>query len=120
MDAQFVNTPFMRPQSQEFHIHVIYNAYDLKETSLNKTLRLVPIKSVADAGNIISRHTLYTFRVNDDGCVFLKAHIGPQGNEYYLLTELCSECAMCSPSVTTLMMSTAALFRVRLHNVYMK
>lgn len=77
----FGNKPFFRHQVQGFDQYVLFNSYQTEEETFLNTVRPFPHNKVLSDANIISSHTLYKVKMNDDGSLKMKARIAPHGNE---------------------------------------
>lgn len=103
--------PFMLHHAQGFPQYVITNAYEAEELVFKKFVKCVPKSDVPTDANIISSHTVYKLKVQDDESLCLKARIAPHGNEDSLKSDLKSECSMCSPLGIRVVLTLTAIRR---------
>ena len=109
MLQNFGNKPFLKHEAQGFDQLLLSNSYKTEEESFMKTFRHVPIQYVPQYGNIISSHTLYKVKRNEDGSLLLKARIAPHGNEDDLKNVLSKDCSTCPLTGLRIVESIAAL-----------
>lgn len=114
------NKSFMRHHAQGFQQAVLYKAYQEQELEFVKRVSRIPISEVPESANVISSHTIYKIKFNDDKSLKLKARIAPHGNEDSLKNDLRSECCMCSPSGVRIVLSIASLRGWRLSKADVK
>lgn len=105
------NKPLLLNHGQSFPQYVMYSAYETEEAEFKKHVRCVPIASIPDDTNIISSHTVYKIKIEDDDSLRLKARIAPHGNEDKIKQSLKSDCAMCSPTGIRIFLSITAIRR---------
>lgn len=105
----FGNKPFMLHHAQGFCQAPLIDAYKLEEDSFKQTVREVHRDNIPQHANIISSHTIYKIKINDDQTLKLKARIAPHGNEDSLKNELKSDCCMCAPVGIRIILMVATL-----------
>lgn len=116
----FGNKPFLRHHAQGFDQFPLVNAYKAEEETFLKTARPVPKDKIPPSSNIISSHTLYKVKMNDDGSLKLKARIAPHGNEDDLKDTLSKDCSTCPPTGLRILESIASLFGWTLYKADVK
>lgn len=84
------------------------------ESSFEKTIHVVPISDIPAHANVISCHTAYKVKIEENSSLCFKARIATNGNEDSVKVEMRSDCSMCSPVWMRIILSTAALRRWRL------
>lgn len=76
----FANKPFLLHHAQGLEQYPLISAYKHKDEPFIKTVKRVSQSSVPLGTNIISSHTHYKDKINDDSSLQLKARIAPHGN----------------------------------------
>lgn len=109
MFKYFGNKPFMRHEAQGFSQAAIMSAYQREEDVFLENVKIVRRTTIPTDANIISSHTLYKLKVNDDSSLKLKARIAPHGNEDSLKTVLRNDCCMCAPMGIRIVLMLASL-----------
>ena len=120
MRDHFGNKPFLRHQAQGFDQYPLLNAYKAEEETFLKTVRPVTHDKVPKGSNVISSHTLYKVKQNDDGSLKLKARIAPHGNEDDMKNILSKDCTTCPPTGLRILESIASLFSWKIHRADVK
>ena len=103
------NKAFMRHHAEGYQQPVLIKAYNEEESEFLKTVSVIPRSALPPNSNVISSHTIYKIKVNDDDTLKMKARIAPHGNEDSIKAELKSDCNMCSPSGIRIILAFAAL-----------
>ena len=120
MREHFGNKPFQRHQAQGFDQYPLVNAYKAEDETFLKTVRPVTHDNVPKGSNVISSHTLYKVKQNDDGSLKLKARIAPHGNEDNMRDILNKDCTTCPPTGLRILESIASLFSWKIHRADVK
>lgn len=120
MLEQVGNKPFLRHQAQGFDQYSLVNAYAREEETFLKTARPVYQREVPPGANVISSHTLYKLKHNDNNSFRLKARIAPHGNKDALKNVLSTDCSTCPPAVLRVLESIASLFGWKLYRADVK
>ena len=120
MRDQFGNKPFLRHQAQGFDQYSLVNAYKAEEETFLKTVRSVTHDKVPKGSNIISSHTLYKVKQNDDGSLKLEARIAPHGNEDDMKNILSKDCRTCPPTGLQILESITSLLHWTIHRADVK
>ena len=89
--------PFMLHETQVFPQQTLYKAYNEEEVELKEHFKCVPISDISANANIISSHTIYKIKFDENDNLRLKGRIAPHGNEDSQREELRSDCTMCAP-----------------------
>lgn len=108
MVEEFVNKPFLKHQSQNFEQFLLIKSYKEDEESFLMTVKVIPRNNVTYKSNLISIHTLYKVKKNDDGSLKLKARIAPHGNEDNLKDVLNKDFSTCPPTVLRIVESISS------------
>lgn len=72
-------------------------------------VQLVPIYEVPSNANVISSHTLYKIKIEEDNKLMLKARIASHGNEDSTKDVLKTDCCICIPIGIRIFTTIAAL-----------
>ena len=120
MVDHFGNKPFIKDHAQCFEQYPLVNAYKLEEEIFLKTVGPVSNDKILPGSNVISSHTLYKVKQNDDGSLKLKARIAPHGNEDNLKNILSKDCATCPPTGLRILESIASLYNWKLYKADVK
>lgn len=67
--------------AQRFPQYVILNAYDAEEVEFKKHVKTVFKSDIPPNANVISSHTIYKIKTEENNQLRLKARIAPHGNE---------------------------------------
>lgn len=108
--TDFGNKPFMSYQVQFFPPRLLPNSFKSEEDGLIEAVSIIPPDQVPLNASVISLHTIYTLKVEDDSVLKLKAHIAPHSNEYSFEDYMRSICAMFSLTIICILLSIVALF----------
>lgn len=98
----------MRHVAQEFASYAIDHTHCSGKADFKLICRMVLLFGALEDTNIISSHELYGVEVMDDKALNLKAWIAQHGDEESHLSQLCSNCFMCSLVEACILLSTAA------------
>lgn len=66
MLSYFGNKPFMLHRAQGFPLYVTANAFADEEISFKRTIRAVAMIEILANSNVISSHTVYKIKIEDD------------------------------------------------------
>lgn len=80
MADYFGNKSFLKHQAQGFEQFPLINSYKQEEETFLKSAEIIPSHKIPAGANIISSHTLYKVKQEDDGSLIMKARIAPHGN----------------------------------------
>lgn len=116
----FGNKSFLRHQAQAFGQFPFVNAYQAEENEFLKNVQIINRQDVPRDANIISSHTIYKIKLNDDSSLKLKARIAPHGNEDCENDIMKSDCCMCSPIGIRILISIATFRGCRVIRIYVK
>lgn len=103
----FGNKRFLRHQEQFFDQFPLVNDYQVEENEFIKTFQVVNRQDIRQGANIISSHSIYKIKLNDDSILNLKARIAPHGNEDTEKDAMRTDCCMCSPIGIRIVISIA-------------
>lgn len=120
MFNNFGNKTFLRYQAQAYPDSVLLEAYTAEESDFKRTVNIIPLAEIPTNANIISSHTIYKIKVNDDQSLKLKARIAPHSNEDSLQFSLRSDCSMCPPLGFRIIASIASICKWRLSKLDVK
>lgn len=116
----FGNKYFMAHHAQGIPTFPLLNSFEAEEYVFKNTFTVVAIADVPLNANIISSHTIYKVKVNDDGTLRLKARIEPHGNEDLFKDLMRNDCSMCAPTGVLLLLSLATLLQWRISKADVK
>ena len=120
MVEKFGNKPFLKHHAQDFDQYPLINACKEEEGTFLKTVRPVPHNKIPPGSNIISSHTLYKLKQNDDGSLKLKARIAPHGNKDNMKYFLSKDCTTCPPTELRILESIASLYSWKVYKADVK
>lgn len=117
MMEQLGQKPFLWHHSQGFDQSAIVSAYDAEERDYTKNMKRVSRHEVPRDVNIVSSHVMYTIKVEDDDSLRSKARIVPHANEESDTENIHSDCCMCSPTGTRVVVTVAGLRKWRITKI---
>ena len=101
---------FTLSQAQGLPRFVLHNSYVAQEKSYLDHAKKIHVSKLPKSANIISSHTLYKVKSNDNGQLYIKARIVPHGNRDRMKSVLKTDSNSCSPIGLRLVCSIATLF----------
>lgn len=114
------NRPFMLHHAQVFDQFAVVNAYVTEEAKFLQNVKRIPRSSLPKNANVVSSHTVYRIKMEDDDSLLLKARIAPHGNEDSDTDNLKSDCCMYPPLGIRIILSIAIIKKWRVLKIDVK
>ena len=97
--------------AQGFPQYAIMNSYEAEELEFKKHVKPVLISDIPPDANVISSHTVYKIKMEENNQLRLKARIAPHGNEDSMKDQLKTDCCMCSPIGIRIILTIATIMK---------
>ena len=100
---------FTASQAQGLPSFVLDNAYSEQEKKYLEHAKKIHVSKIPKKSNIITSHTLYKVKSNDEGKLYIKARIVPHGNRDKMKHVLKTDSSSCSPIGLRIVCSIASI-----------
>lgn len=104
-----VNICYMLHQSPEYSQHIMYSTFEKEKLEFNHHVLLVKINDIRADSNVISRNTIFSIKIVENGSLKLQSRISPYSNEDSIKYQIKTDCCFCRTVGIKIVLSIAPI-----------